>query len=148
MLYVYRDNIWIWRASGQGHSSEVSFLGLYVAKLSGITQLCVCVCVSQRFVTQLYMSLHQKDWEHPDLYLQASASTKKPDGPCCLVLLSLWAGHAILTVTQAQAKRLMKTKVWSLRSAWLWWNSKLNTWFSPVYRIPHRPGAEMYWSAL
>ena len=32
------------------------------------------------------------------------------------------------------AKKLMKTKVQSLRNEWQQWNSKLNTWFFPSYK--------------
>ena len=78
------------------------------------------------------LSLHWRDLKFLNLYPQVSARTKRPGGPWCLVLLYLWAGHTILMVTQA--KKLMKTKVWLLRSTQPQWNSKLNTWFSPFYR--------------
>ena len=78
------------------------------------------------------LSLHWIEWEVLNPYPQASASTERPSGPCCQVLLCLWAGCTILMVTQA--KKLIKTKVWLLKTAWPWWNSKLNTCFSPFYR--------------
>ena len=98
------------------------------------------------------LSLHQRDWELLNLYLQASASTKRLGGPCCLVLLSLWAGCTILMVTQAM--KLIKTEVQLLRCAWPWGNSELNMWFSPFYRnswqtwcldtLKHTLGMDLY----
>ena len=71
-------------------------------------------------------------WAHPGMpqnchclekIRKASFGTKVHSGPCCLVFLSFWTGHTILIITQA--KKLMKTKVQSLKPAQPWWNSKL-----------------------
>ena len=67
------------------------------------------------------LSLLGGDWELPNPFPQASVGTEEHGGPCCLVLLSLWAGCTILMVTQA--KKLVKTETWLLKNSWLQYNS-------------------------
>ena len=63
------------------------------------------------------------DWELPNPFpfLQASVSTKGHGSPCCLRLLSLYAGCTILMVTQA--RKLVKPEARLPKSSCLWWNS-------------------------
>ena len=56
------------------------------------------------------LSLLGGDQELPDLFTQASVSTKGHSGPCSLVLLSLSAGCSVLMVTQA--KKTVKNLGW------------------------------------
>ena len=67
------------------------------------------------------LSLLGEDQELPNPYPQYSVSIERPDCPCCLVLLYLWTGCTILMITQA--KKLIKTKGLSLKTAWPQWNS-------------------------